>query len=615
MSTKNKSANKRKKVIAGELNRLLKSDNQLNKYTISYKTGNLFVSKDGCNPVQYTDRLMQIGNLYAVQSHGEIELYRQMEANYHHLEQLVGLYDQLIANANRAYAPIVATINNLIAEGTYKTLDLKRSQLTIDGKIYKFVEDRGKIINHVEKDQLYEAIFLLINTVKAQCHFNLEPHLKSGITPEYREGVRSVMEKEPSYHEVVEKINTYRSLLTPEVIGFIHLFQSMLKKSIVLFDNLPTDLGITLHQSNRYLLTFKIGTLYQASFYSLKSEPFYPTIVVDKKAADKLDNTIAFIQSLPSEYLTFSEQYLHLRENHNQKLLAVMTKKNVVEYGKTLISQNRLPALVLKLAKTTSLEYQYNEEKTVIDIVNQPEAIKKWLSKYENDFENVRRSIEKQIDDFLSEIDTRLTDPNNRAILSLINDHEKKGLTILVNVLRGSKSAPIYANDYDKHPSYGTLKAYKKEAVEEMITNLVTEGLIHKQIYTNRYYDEYAGFALVKKTRLQMEAAKEMPIAVSLTLPEVIQNLKNIKQITTAQLVEPLRGELSSDEIQQVMAFFRTAKCVADAEEALVAYFVESIPPKYGPLFAMNGQMETGKVAKRFKKAAEILSGKEDCAC
>lgn len=63
----------------------------------------------------------------------------------------------------------------------------------------------------------------------------------------------------------------------------------------------------------------------------------------------------------------------------------------------------------------------------------------------------------------------------------------------------------------------------------------------------------------------------------------------------------------SNSDLQKVIAFFKTAKCAIDSEDALILYFADAISPKWSPFFMLNSQLETGKAAKRLKSMAELL--------
>lgn len=165
-----------------------------------------------------------------------------------------------------------------------------------------------------------------------------------------------------------------------------------------------------------------------------------------------------------------------------------------------------------------------------------------WLNICRQDFKQSELAVASKIENAIKNIDDRLSDPLNYAILILVRDTHSKGLRSLTDILKGSKCAAIYENKYDKHPSYGKLKDYKRRIIENMINKLVEMDLIEESNYVNKYNVYCTSYEITEKISMQLNVARKDPPADNIIDTSNNISLKN--SITRLQKLNKLQSNI-----------------------------------------------------------------------
>ena len=124
----------------------------------------------------------------------------------------------------------------------------------------------------------------------------------------------------------------------------------------------------------------------------------------------------------------------------------------------------------------SAIEYQKLND--IVDYCNTDKCLRKYILEYfgeKTDYEECGNCSNCN-----SEIESTNITIDAKKILSCIKRmHERFGLSMVAEVLKGSKTAKIKEFKFDQLSTYGIMSEYSKETIKEIISFLVSEGYIN----------------------------------------------------------------------------------------------------------------------------------------
>ena len=124
----------------------------------------------------------------------------------------------------------------------------------------------------------------------------------------------------------------------------------------------------------------------------------------------------------------------------------------------------------------TAIEYQKLND--MVDYCNTDKCLRKYILEYfgeETDYEECGNC-----GNCNSEIESTNITIDAKKILSCIKRmHERFGLSMVADVLKGAKTSKIKSFKFDELSTYGIMSDYSKDTIKEIISYLVSEGYIN----------------------------------------------------------------------------------------------------------------------------------------
>lgn len=127
--------------------------------------------------------------------------------------------------------------------------------------------------------------------------------------------------------------------------------------------------------------------------------------------------------------------------------------------------------------ETSSIEYKKLND--MIDFCNTDKCLRKYMLEYFGEiplFDNCENCS-----NCLSQIEqTDITEDSKKILSCIKRMHERFGINLVTDVLKGSNATKIKQMGFDKLSTYGIMKEYKKDTIKDLIAFLVTEGYIEQ---------------------------------------------------------------------------------------------------------------------------------------
>lgn len=124
----------------------------------------------------------------------------------------------------------------------------------------------------------------------------------------------------------------------------------------------------------------------------------------------------------------------------------------------------------------SAIEYQKLND--IVDYCNTDKCLRKYILEYfgeETDYDECGNCSNCN-----SEIESTNITIDAKKILSCIKRmHERFGLSMVTDVLKGAKTTKIKAFKFDQLSTYGIMSEYSKDTIKEIISYLVSEGYIN----------------------------------------------------------------------------------------------------------------------------------------
>jgi hypothetical protein len=434
------------------------------------------------------------------------------------------------------------------------------------------------------------------------------------IPSDFEENALAALKKEPTLKEVTKTIENGWKTLPPEVDAFGELFEDQLSKQGIqrLPDGPMTMRSVKLKKVNAFYLEFSIPDIYTATFDIFREEIYQPKIQLNKAGLKRLKKAVEYYQRIPEECFKFTAGYKKLHNQYYKRINSYIEKKGLIDDRKTVYSLTNLkdePILAFK-SEEQQLGYVLDGEITEIK-ATQPDEYAKWIDFYKCRYQNLFLNFKDTLDEFIDHPRKELLDPDTRAVLELIKDRPQRGITTIVDVLKGSQSRHMREGDYCSHPSYGALEHYNSDCIHRLVSSLV--GMIGTEYISPRNYDPYKAYYVTEQVLLQM---KVNPLTddnhlQTMTLREATNKFRNYKTVNEKILNRYAIIMPENDQMEQVLQFIKETPCMVKDEPVFLQYMARRIPDKWLPLIEMNEKIETGKEARRFKLLAKAMKGKQ----
>lgn len=133
--------------------------------------------------------------------------------------------------------------------------------------------------------------------------------------------------------------------------------------------------------------------------------------------------------------------------------------------------------LIESIPSETSHYQEYEKLNDMVDYCNTDKCLRKYILEYfgeTTDFDNCG-NCSNCLDD--SEL-TDVTSDTQKILSCIKRMNERFGSSMVVDVLRGSKSSRILSLGFDNLSTYGIMKDYPKDSLRDLISYLITEGYI-----------------------------------------------------------------------------------------------------------------------------------------
>lgn len=612
----NKILNNRRKMFVVELNRIMIKIEPFNSY--AFKTS----KNGGAVYCIFNDRefaclaqVDKLGALLKLEKQGDLKNYLEQENKTGAIKNFFGeINKQIIKEKDQFindYREIIYLINAQMTDAVYGISSLNSGQLTVGSHVIHFSESHDQILQLVNEGQLELVLIELVQKVKRFGNYHLTPHFKNVVTEDLKIKISEQLSIDKRYVNFKKRIEKVNRTITPAVCAFLNLEMiNRAPQNLKMTVAPPIDTAIQLLTYDTFKITYQVGSLLSATYNTLRSKY---EIEINYSEIDNLLNICAYVESMPAEVFKFSKHYDELTKAHPSNCQKALEKAKMEFFKNTLHNESdQLPQLMLNMKNEPHYDYRFNGQLQAIAFteLGNPDIYKFWVDQLATDYKKLLEKYTKRADDLATRYKERLGNPINYPVVTLIRDHRNKGMSTFVDILRGSSRARILKKNYHRHPSYGSLKDFKREAVENVIRDLVKEGLIQPQEYVIKNLGTYIGYHLNGTISQHFDKYFNEVDIVKMNIAEYLDFFNKIQKITRQRLVlQPLEA-LSDQDVDKVIAFLKTVNYNADAEALLVSQLTDSMPVKWAPIFAMNGQMEIGKTAKLFKKFAEILNAK-----
>lgn len=215
------------------------------------------------------------------------------------------------------------------------------------------------------------------------------------------------------------------------------------------------------------------------------------------------------------------------RDGGNAECILLFSRSDIIT-NKFLIEQS----------SESNHKVEYDKLNDIIDYCNTDKCLRKYILEYFGEtpsFENCNNCS-----NCLSEMETSNITLESKKILSCIKRmHEKFGIGLVAEVLKGSKTAKIRNFHFDELSTYGIMKEYSKDTISDLIYFLITEGYIKTvgNQYPTLMLSQTANEILFGKKKIFMKRKMEKEI-----LPEKTSDYDE----TLFELLKSLRRDIAS---------------------------------------------------------------------
>ncbi len=218
------------------------------------------------------------------------------------------------------------------------------------------------------------------------------------------------------------------------------------------------------------------------------------------------------------------------------------TAQCILLFGRSDIVTNKF--LIEQTTSDTNHKIEYDKLNDIIDYCNTDKCLRKYILEYFGEvpaFENC-----KYCSNCLSELEITNITLDAKKILSCIKRmHQRFGVGMVSDVLKGSKSAKVKNFGFDQLSTYGIMHEYSKNTITELIYFLITEGYI-KTIgnqYPTLALDKSADDILFhhKEVFIKRKIERDIPTQNNLKYDEnLFETLKSLrKEIADINQIPP----------------------------------------------------------------------------
>ncbi len=148
----------------------------------------------------------------------------------------------------------------------------------------------------------------------------------------------------------------------------------------------------------------------------------------------------------------------------------------VLLYNRSDIVSNKF--LIEQTVSNNPSAIEYQKLNDIVDYCNTDKCLRKYILEYfgeETDYEECGNCSNCN-----SEIESTNITIDAKKILSCIKRmHERFGLSMVTDVLKGANTAKIKSFKFEQLSTYGIMSEYSKETIKEIISFLVSEGYIN----------------------------------------------------------------------------------------------------------------------------------------
>lgn len=134
---------------------------------------------------------------------------------------------------------------------------------------------------------------------------------------------------------------------------------------------------------------------------------------------------------------------------------------------------------LISLGSEENSSVEYKKLNDMIDFCNTDKCLRKYMLEYFGEiplFDNCENCS-----NCLSQIEeTDITEDSKKILSCIKRMHERFGINLVTDVLKGSNASKIKQMGFDALSTYGIMKEYTKDTIKDIIAFLVTEGYIEQ---------------------------------------------------------------------------------------------------------------------------------------
>lgn len=215
------------------------------------------------------------------------------------------------------------------------------------------------------------------------------------------------------------------------------------------------------------------------------------------------------------------------RDGGNAECILLFSRSDIIT-NKFLIEQS----------SESNHKVEYDKLNDMIDYCNTDKCLRKYILEYFGETPNFENC--NNCSNCLSETETSNITLEAKKILSCIKRmHEKFGIGLVTEVLKGAKTAKIRNLHFDELSTYGIMKEYSKNTISDLIYFLITEGYLKTvgNQYPTLMLSKTADDVLFGKKEIFMKRKMEKEI-----LPEKTSDYDE----TLFELLKSLRRDIAS---------------------------------------------------------------------
>lgn len=210
------------------------------------------------------------------------------------------------------------------------------------------------------------------------------------------------------------------------------------------------------------------------------------------------------------------------RDGGNAECILLFSRSDIIT-NKFLIEQS----------SESNHKVEYDKLNDIIDYCNTDKCLRKYILEYFGEtptFENCNNCS-----NCLSETKTTNITLDAQKIFSCIKRmHEKFGVGLVAEVLKGSKTAKIRNLHFDELSTYGIMKEYSKNTISDLIYFLITEGYIktignqYPTLALNKTADDilFGKKEIFMKRKMEKEISPEKNLDYDENLFEILKSLR-----------------------------------------------------------------------------------------